>query len=376
MQFSKRTLAIPPRLLLIPLLLILSACAQVGIEIGDASKVEADEGPAFLFYPPPPSDPKIQFLATYRSEAEVMPSRTGFAEFIKGPLEGIEINKPYGVGIHDGSIFVCDIRSNVVEILDIKNQRFELMGTKRDGQLKQPVNIAIDEDGTRYVADLDHAKIIVYDANNNMTHSFGEPEDLTGKLRPWAPADVAVHEDQLYVVDIKNGRVVIFDKESGKVRRVVGSLGSQEGQLYMPSSVAVDSKKNIYVGDTGNFRVLKFDKRGKFLQQFGSLGQNLGQFVRPKGVAVDRKGRLYAVDASFENVQIFNPEGKLLLFFGSPGGHKDALNLPAQVTIDYDNVDVFADRVAPGHEIEYLILVTSQFGSSKVNVYGFLKESD
>ncbi len=377
MQFFQRarfqSRAISANLLLTTLLLLLTACAQLGTGTGETDKV--DEEPTFFFYPPLPSEPKIQFLATYRSEVEVLPSRTPFEEFIKGPLEGTIIKKPYGVRIYDGSIFVCDIRSNVVQILDVKNHKFELMGTKRDGRLLQPVGIAIDEDGTRYVADIEHHMVLVFDTANNFVRSFKEPEDLTGELRQWSPAAVEIREEQLYVVDLSNGRVIVFDKESGKVRRIMGSKGSGEGQLYSPSSIAVDSKGNVYVGDTGNFRVLKFDKRGKFQQQFGSLGKRIGQFVRPKGVAVDRDGNVFVVDASFENVQIFNAEGKLLLFFGQPGGHADALNLPAQITINYDSVDFFADRVAPGYEIEFLIAVTSQFGNSKVNVYGFLKSS-
>lgn len=307
---------------------------------------------------------------------EVLPARQGFAAFVKGPVVGSEIGKPYGVAIHDGAIFVCDIGNKVVQILDLKNHKFELLGTKRDGRLMQPVNIAIDDDGTRYVADLKHSKVVVFDQSNTLIGSFSEPDDPTGELKAWSPVDVAIHQDRIYVADLNNGRVIVYDKESRKVRRIIGSIGSNEGELFMPSAVTVDTKGNVYVSDTGNFRVIKFDKRGKFQLQFGSLGQKLGNFVRPKGVAVDHDGNVYVVDASFENVQIFNSEAKLLLFFGAPGAHQDALNLPAQITIDYDNVDVFKDKVAPGHELEYLILVTSQFGNSKVNVYGFLKESD
>jgi DNA-binding beta-propeller fold protein YncE len=102
----------------------------------------------------------------------------------------------------------------------------------------------------------------------------------------------------------------------------------------------------------------------------------LGQFVRPKGVAVDREDRVYVVDASTEVVQIFNAEGKLMLFFGGAGNHPGGLNIPATVVIDYDNVDLFADRVAPGYKIEYLVLVTSQFGPNKVNVFGFIEPDE
>jgi hypothetical protein len=48
----------------------------------------------------------------------------------------------------------------------------------------------------------------------------------------------------------------------------------------------------------------------------------------------------------------------------------------AKAEIDYDNMGLFADRVAPGHELEYRILVTSQFGTNKVNAFVFLKRSE
>jgi hypothetical protein len=74
-------------------------------------------------------------------------------------------------------------------------------------------------------------------------------------------------------------------------------------------------------------------------------------------------------------VQIFDPEGRLLLFFGQPGASTQGeLTLPAGVDIDYENVDYFQKYLAPGQQCEYLILVTSQFGPHKVNVYGFLKK--
>jgi hypothetical protein len=48
----------------------------------------------------------------------------------------------------------------------------------------------------------------------------------------------------------------------------------------------------------------------------------------------------------------------------------------SEVEIDYDNLSLFADRVAPGPQVEFLILVTSQLGLNKVNVFGFLKQSE
>ena len=66
--------------------------------------------------------------------------------------------------------------------------------------------------------------------------------------------------------------------------------------------------------------------------------------------------------------------GQLLLVLGAAGGNPGDMYLPAKVAIDYDNVDLFADLVAPGYEVEYLILVTNQYGPNKVSVYGFLRQ--
>jgi DNA-binding beta-propeller fold protein YncE len=167
-----------------------------------------------------------------------------------------------------------------------------------------------------------------------------------------------------------------LDKVTGEELRRFGSVGSEEGQLYMPTNLALDQEGNVYVTDTGNARILVFDNQGQYVRQISARGLAVGLLARPKGLAVDREGRVFVVDSAFENVQIFGPDGKLLLFFGLPGDGRGNINLPTQVVIDYDNVALFKDRFAPGHEVEYIVLVTSQFGRNKVNVYGFLKNDE
>jgi sugar lactone lactonase YvrE len=340
--------------------LVLCACASVP---KDSQQQE------HIFYPPEPEQPRIQFLGTYSSDKDVLPELSAFQRFILGEREIRSVVKPYGVAIHDGQLLICDVRLGVVEVFDLRNRTIDILGGERTGHLNKPINIAVDEDGTRYVADSTLGRLMVYGQNNKYVRAIGSP-DL------WEPTDAEIDGNYLYVTDRKNGQVVVVEKTSGEEVRRFASKGSGEGELYAPTNIAIDQQGQIYVADTGNFRVLKFDARGRQLEQIGTLGRMPGQFVRPKGVAVDREGRLYVVDAAFENIQIFDDQSRLLLFFGSPGNHPGGLNMPAKVVIDYDNVDIFADRVAPGYELEYLILVTSQFGLNKVNVYGFLKEGD
>jgi hypothetical protein len=335
--------------------LCLSSCAGL---VGP-KPIEEEE---LILIPPPPEEPRLQFLTSYSADRDVLPPGGGFREFILGPEPSTRLGKPYGVAIHDGQILVCDTMVGGVAIFDVKAQAFEELGVDRNGRLRLPINISVDEDGTRYVADSKIRRVMVYGRDNRFLRSLGDPAT-------WKPSDVAIAGERLYVADAENGQVVVLEKETGRELDRFGGFGVEESQRFLPTNLDVDSDGNLYVADSGNGRVFKFDARGKLLRQFGSLGSLHGQFVRPKGVAVDRENRLYVVDAAHEVVQIFDSDGRLLLFFGGAGDHRGGLNLPAKVAIDYDNTGLFADLVAPGYEIEYLVVTTSQYGRHLVNVY-------
>jgi hypothetical protein len=127
----------------------------------------------------------------------------------------------------------------------------------------------------------------------------------------------------------------------------------------------------LYVTDTSNFRIQHFDNEGSLIRVIGAQGAQLGGFVRPKGVAVDRENRIWVADAAFENIQIFDPEGLGLMGFGSAGGAPQNINMPAALVIDYDSVEYFKQYAAPGFELEFLVVIASQFGTSNVTIFGF-----
>ncbi len=348
---------------LTPLALLLPAVWLPGL-VGSPQ----DRSP--VFYPEPPETPRIQFLATYNSQQDLGKKVGGFRRFVLGAEQKDDgIIRPYGVAFFDNQIFVCDSRAAAVGIFDLKKKEFRRMGNRSPGRLNRPINIAIDSDGTRYVADTGHRRIMVYDRDDRYLRALGDPDKLS-------PSDLVIAKNNLYVCDVDNGQVVILDKQDGTEQQRIGSKGAQEGELFFPTNLAVDPDGNLYVADTGNARIVEFDRRGKFKSQFGHFGDRPGTFTRPKGLAVDRNGYIYVVDAAFENIQIFDRNEQLLLFFGGPGNGPGGINLPAQILIDYDHVPLFQDKVAPGYKIGHLILVTSQYGDNKVNVYAFLERND
>lgn len=91
-----------------------------------------------------------------------------------------------------------------------------------------------------------------------------------------------------------------------------GSLGSANGQFELNYGIAVDSEGNVYVADSGNYRIQKFTSRGIFLTQWGSLGNANGQFQWPVGIAADSDDQIYVVDTYGHCIQKFTSNGDFI----------------------------------------------------------------
>ncbi len=323
----------------------------------------------YTFFPPAPDEAHVQFLTAFSGDLDLGRSRS-FAEYISGIKPAGPLVKPYGLALHDGNIFVCDTVQGLVEVFDLKKNRAAYFTPRGEGRLKMPLNLSIDDDGTRYVADTLRNQVLVY-------NSAGEYLTAIGKKDEFRPTDVAVTSNRLYITDLAAHAVKVYDKADQKyLFSIPATTNAAQGKLFSPVNLALDKVNNrLLVSDMGNFSVQIYDLDGKYLKTLGQQGVGMGCFSRPKGVAVDHEGITYVVDASVQVVQMFNQQGRLLMYFGQPGAStRGQLLLPASVKVDYDHVSYFQKYVAPGYQCEYLIFVTSQFGDHKVSVYGFLKK--
>lgn len=336
--------------------------------VGAPVKQEAPAKKEAVFYPRPPDPPRIQHLATYASasDLESPESENALKTFLLGEEKAeIGLSRPYGVAMFDGKIYVADSRAPGLAIFDLKAKKFSIVAGAGSGRMQRPINVTIDTDGTKYVTDSGRNQILVFSRNDTYITAYGEKDGFK-------PIDTAIVGDRLYVVDIGHHEVQVLNKTTGKLLFKFGRAGGPTGgpDLHQPTNLAIGIEGDIYVVETGNFRVTRYTPEGKFVRHYGEPGQAPGQFARPKGIAIDRAGRMYVGDAAFQNVQMFDKEGRLLMAFGQPD-NAPGLNLPAGVAIDYDNVALFRDRADPKFTLEHVILVVSQFGPNQVDVFGF-----
>src|SRR5206468_11195702 len=122
---------------------------------GCASKppVAQQRKQAYAFWPPAPDEPHIQFLTTINSSDDVSDqSKSRFDQMLYGaePEQSVAVQKPYGVRLWNGCLYITEIRAGGVTVFDLNKQQTRVMGTAGSGAIKKAVDVAIAPDGTKY----------------------------------------------------------------------------------------------------------------------------------------------------------------------------------------------------------------------------------
>ncbi len=151
-------------------------------------------------------------------------------------------------------------------------------------------------------------------------------------------------QDNVFVADALNNAIQKYDKD-GKFVTQWGSYGTDNGQFsffkeppWAPVAfLAIDQEGNVYVSDSNNARIQKFDSNGKFLSKMDNAGYSDGQLggrSRILGpIYIDAEDNIYVGDEG--RLQKFDGNGKFLGKLGtrvSTEEQKEAGNsLPAQI---------------------------------------------
>ena len=343
--------------------LIAVGLGALALVAGCGSPSRTDE--PLLFFPAPPAEPRVQFLTWASGADEVEAAKGSFESFILGEEPAVKraINKPYGVAVRDGVVYVCDTKGLSICRMDFKNQTYSVFGVRGPGRVRKPINIAIDALGYKFVVDPVRKQIVIFSPTDKYVSAFDVPE-------PCRPVDVAIYHNELYVLDNDDTcQIVVLDRSTGEVLRTFGEPGGEPGQFKIPNSLCIGPQGYLYVSDTHNWRIQKLTRNGDPVWVKGSPGVTLGRFSRPRGIRVGPDGVIYVVDGATEIVQMFSPDGEILMRFGGPGDAPGALALPSMLAIDTTSLPHFQRYIHKDFNAEYLLFVVSQYGLRLINVY-------
>jgi DNA-binding beta-propeller fold protein YncE len=255
---------------------------------------------------------------------------------------------PYGMAVNSkGNLYVVDQKVGGIFIFDTETKDvLDIIGNGKDATFSWINAIAIDDDDRLFVSDGKLRRILVFDKNKKVVDQIKE-----GLIDPVGLA-IDTENRQLYVVDTQADQVVVFDADTFKEKRRIGTGGKNHtlttpGDFSLPTFIALDKDWNVYVSDTMNYRIEIFDAEGGYITQFGKHCDGPGCFAHPKGVAVDSDGHIWVADPMLDLLQAFNRDGQLL---GLVGGHGNLLGQFSSldgVFIDKNN-RMFTSEQYPG----------------------------
>jgi DNA-binding beta-propeller fold protein YncE len=272
---------------------------------------------------------------------------------------------PYGIAIDSkGLVYVADQRVGAVFIFNTETHATELIRNGYEAHFGWINGLAIDDDDRLFVSDGKMHRVLIFNARHEMENQI--TEGLAD------PVGLAIDTENrfLYVVDTQQDQVLVYDADTLKLLRRMGTGGKNHflttaGDFGAPQGVALDGDGNVYVTDTLNNRVEIFDADGNFISLFGKHGDGPGYFARPKGIAVDGDGHIWVADEMEDRLQVFNREGQLLTYIGQ--GHGE---LPGQfkalvgVAIDKQN-RVFTTEQFPGRLQEFHYVTDAEAAAEK-----------
>lgn len=148
----------------------------------------------------------------------------------------------------------------------------------------------------------------------------GDPGTAAGQFI--GPRGVAIDSlHRLYVADSLNNRVQKYDPMSNTWTNW-GLLGTNAGQFNIPGGVAVDASANVFVADSNNNRIQKRTATNGQWVVWGTYGTNTGRFIGPSDVAVDSAGNIYVADLYNNRVQKRGTNGAWSVFipYGAANG--------------------------------------------------------
>lgn len=226
-------------------------------------------------------------------------------------------------------------------------------GPVTNARFRMPLDVAVHDDGTIYVADAFNRRIRKISGGQVSTFAGNGKRDTLNGIGTAAafmiPTRITLDRaGNIYTVDANDGRVRKISPQAGvstyagesKPGFMDGEM--QEARFGASFGIAIDSEGNLYVGDSENRRVRKISNQVNTIAGNGQIGYTDGEseqaeFSYPSGIVVNKDGDVFVAD--FTRIRKISQDGMVSTFAGSEQqGYVDGASENAQFTLIEDMV--------------------------------------
>jgi predicted membrane-bound mannosyltransferase/sugar lactone lactonase YvrE len=258
-----------------------------------------------------------------------------------------------------GRIWVADSGNDRLQMFDSAGNHIAVIGRtgERPVTFNQPWSLAVDEEGFIFVADTWGHGIRKLSPAFELLLEWGVPGGRPdpGPFDLFGPRDIAIAPDgTLWVTDTGHKRIVQYSRD-GEALAVFGAGGSDVGQFDEQVGLVFDAEGNLYVADSWNGRIQKFGPGFRPLAQY-EVGWASTEVAAKPYIAVLADGRLLTADPAQGILILFDGDGRRV------GAWKpEANSYPVGVAAMTDGGFVYSDYKAGQIQIVPARLIDSLF---------------
>ncbi len=237
-------------------------------------------------------------------------------------------------------LIVSDPDLQSVHVIDSTGKNAFRIAGGLNHRFSSPGGIAVDADDNIYVVDINDGMVQVFDPNGTFIRAIGM---YRGERRFDRPTAIAINHKQnlLYVLDGPGNELVVLDTDGNFVERV-GRRSKRKVEFNYPSEIAVVGDRVVVLDDFGA-RVQVLDTSFNRLSSFQVKVHDRPPVLHEIGLSIDAEGRVYLSDLFPNQIAVYNQQGKLERLFGHAGTQVQEFRVPSGLWIDPEDHIYVAD---------------------------------